>query len=404
MAPADGIGGRPAAGPTSPWAATGVLRWLAGVAPLEPALARPSDWRRLAERCAALRVLPQMFLRLSDSPGSIPPADMPEYSRRRLESLVRTTRGIQGGCRALHVLRAAGVSAVGFKGIAAIGWLHGGQPRRGVGDTDIAVPPDFADAAIEALLAAGFTPKVAGVRREEIVRFSRTSPGSAGNESLSLRGGDGTEIDVHWRLGGFDMAGMVADARMVRVLTDEVPLVRPGLGLLLAAHHSLRNDFVPDECLRDLLDASGWLRLLAADAAETAWADREARRLGLDVPLGAFAIILAEHGLHPAAAGHPTDPASALLVDLFRAHDESGPLNTDLVYLCSLGPAWKLCTGLLTGGAGYVRAMRAMEAANREQRPGLVGRLVRLAADAWTVRRSRWRSLRTLARCKDRAC
>ncbi len=395
---------RATAEPASPWAATSVLRWLAGVAPLAPAPASPSDWRRLVDRCATLRVLPQMFLRLNDSPGWIPPADAAEYSQRRLESLVRTTRGIQGGCRALQVLRAAGIPAVGFKGIAAVGWLHGGQPQRGVGDTDIAVPPERADAALDALVAAGYAPKVEGVRREDIVRFSRTSPGSAGNESLSLRGGDGGEIDVHWRLGGFDVAAMIADARMIRVLTDEVPLVRPGLGLLLAAHHSLRNDFVPDECLRDLLDASGWLRLLATDAGEATWTDREARRIGLDAALGAFEIILAENGLQPLRARPPIDASSALLAELFRAQCESGPLNTDLVYLCSLGPGWRLVKGLLTGGAGYVRAMRAMEAANREHQPGITGRLVRLASDAWRVRWSRWRSLRALARCKDRAC
>jgi len=392
------------AGPLVPWGVPSLLRWLAGVTPLVPAPEGPSDWRRLARQCARLRVLPQMFLRLNETPQWIPDADAPEYSQRRLESLVRTSRGIRGGCRALHALRAAGIPAVGFKGIAAVGWLHGGQPQRGVGDTDIAVPPERADAAIESLLTAGFVPKVAGIPRDDIVKFSRTSPGSAGNESLSLHDGDGGEIDVHWRLGGFDVAAMITDARMVRVLTDDVPLVRPGLGLLLATHHSLRNDFVPDECLRDLLDASGWLRLLAADPVEASWTDREARRTGLDAALGAFAIILADNGLIPLQARSPDGSASALLAELFRAQCESGPLNTDLVYVCSPRPAWRLVKGLLTGGAGYVRTMRAMEAANGEQQPGIVGRLRRLAADAWAVQWSRWRSLRALARCKDRAC
>lgn len=408
MTTVDGSDGRaraaPQAGPPAPWGVPCLLRWLAGVTPLVPAPADSADWRRLAERCSTLRVQPQMFYRLNESPGWIPPADAREYSQRRLESLVRTSRGIQGGCRALHVLRSAGIAAVGFKGIAAVGWLHGGQPRRGVGDTDIAVPPDRADAAIESLLAAGFTPKVAGIPREDIVRFSRTSPGSAGNESLSLRGNDGSEIDVHWRLGRFDVAAMIADARLVRVLTDDLPLVRPGMGLLLAAHHSLRNDFVPDECLRDLLDASGWLRLLAADAGEAAWTDREARRTGLDAALGAFSIILAENGLYPPRTPPPIGSASALLADLFRAQCDSGPLNTDLVYVCSIRPGWRLLKGLLADGPGYVRVMRAMEAANREHQPGIVGRLRRLAADARAVQWRRWRSLRALARCKDRAC
>lgn len=390
--------------PSPAWKPIALLRWLAGVAPLDPSPKAEGEWRLLADRCAAIRVLPQMFLRQDAEPGSIPPADAREHARRRLDSVVRTSRVLQGGCRTLRILGSAGIPAVGFKGIAAVGWLHGGRPTRGIGDADIAVSPSRSAEAIEVLLAAGFHPTLAGIPHDEVVRFSRGSPGSAGNESLSLTTDEGVEVDLHWKLGAFDVDAMLADARRIRVLSDEVPLVRPGTGLLLTVHHSLRNDFVPDECIRDLLDAVGWLRILATDSVESAWTDQEARRIGLDAAIEAFALVLSRNGVNPMRPSCLAGTASTLLADLFLEQCDAGPLNTDLVYLCSLGPGWRLFRALIGGGAGYLRAMRAMEAANGESQQGIGERFRRLASDAWRVPPDRWRCLRELARCKNRVC
>lgn len=391
---------REAAGRT--WTVPALLRWLSGSAPLVPELSPAAGWRALAHRCDALRILPQAMLRLASEAGSIPAADVSEFSARQIQATVKAGRALHFGCRALVSLRDAGIAAAGFKGIAAVGWLHGGQPSRGLGDADILVPASQATKALNVLQAAGYRSKVASISVAEAIAFARNSPGSAGNESISLVTDEGFEVDLHWRLGAFDVDAAVAEASPVRVLGAAVPLVRPGVGLLLSAHHALRNDFVPDEVIRDMLDASGWFRLLSADPAEAAWADREARRIGLDAACGACAAVLADAGLQGGRGVPPPGAPARALAELFSGQ-VSHPMNTDLVYLCSLRPSLTLLSGLLRGGRGYLRAMRAVERAHGELQVPISARLTWLIADAWSLPWRRWRQLRALAAAKDRA-
>ncbi len=385
----------------SPWTATALLRWLAGAAPLDPPLSHELGWRALADRCDALRVLPQAMLRLTRGPDAVPGPDMTARSARRLEATVRTGRVLHFGCRALVALREAGIDAAGFKGIAAVGRLHGGQPTRGIGDVDIMVSQSQAKEALDALLSAGFRPKVAGLSADEVIAFARASPGSAGNESISLVTDGDFEVDLHWRLGAFDVNAALASASPVCVLGEEVPLVRPGLGLMLSAHHALRNDFVPDEVIRDLLDALGWFTLLSHDAAECAWTERESRRLGLDVACDACTAILADAGLLTSRGVPAPDSPARALADLFR-DQSSAPMNTDLVYLCSLRPALTILRGVIHQGRGYLRAMHAVEHAHGEVQLPLHARLRCLISDAWSAPMQRWSQLRALAAAKDR--
>lgn len=383
------------------WTVPALLRWLSGGAPLDPPLSRELGWRDLADRCDALRVLPQAMLRLSAEGHSLTDAEVRELSYRRLEATVRTGRVLHVGCMALMALRDAGVAAAGFKGIAAVGYLHAGQPTRGIGDVDILVSPRLAHRAIDALMAAGFRPKVAGLDAREVIAFARTSPGSAGNESISLVTDGDFEVDLHWQLGAFEVDAALDSATRVPVLGAEVAVVRPGLGLMLSAHHALRNDFVPDEVIRDLLDVRDWIRMLERDAEESAWTERESRRMGLDVACDACAAILGDAGLPTGRSELAQGTPARTLADLF--HDQSQqPMNTDLVYLCSMRPAMAMLGGMLRQGRGYLRAMRAMEHAHGERQLPIGSRVGRLLADAWSAPARRWRQLRALAAAKDR--
>ncbi len=384
------------------WTAATLLRWLSGTAPLDPALSGGGSWRSLADRCQKLRVLPQAILRITSGSDHLPQADRAAIAHRRIEATASCARRLHFGCRALALLRDAGIVAAGFKGIAAIGRLHQGQPARGIGDVDVLVSPTSATRAITVLHDAGFRSKVQGLSTEQVIAFARSSPGSAGNESISLVTAEGIEVDLHWKLGAFDVDRALADASPVQVLGVPVPLVRPGLGLLLSAHHALRNDFVPDEVIRDLLDAHGWLRLLAQEPAEAAWADREAQRTGLNVAVEACAAILCDTGVADRAQVPSPGPAARALADLF--HDQlARPMNTDLAYLCSVRPGIAILAGLIRGGRGYLRAMRAVERAHGEVSMPLHVRLGRLISDAWSAPVRRWSQVRTLARAKDRA-
>jgi hypothetical protein len=389
-------------GAPATWTASALLRWLSGAAPLDPPLSQERSWRSLADRCEKLRVLPQAMLRITSESDPRPQADRVAMAHRRIEATASCARRLHFGCRALASLRDAGIAAAGFKGIAAIGRLHQGQPARGIGDVDVLVSPASATRALEVLQDAGFRSKVEGLPTEAVIAFARSSPGSAGNESISLMTAEGIEVDLHWKLGAFDVDAALAQASPVRVLGDAVPLVRPGLGLLLSAHHALRNDFVPDEVIRDLLDANGWFRQLVQDPAEAAWADREAHRTGLDVAVEACAEILADSGVAARAQVPSPGTAARALADLFR-DQLARPMNTDLVYLCSMRPCMAILAGLLRGGRGYLRAMRAVEHAHGEASVPLHARLGRLMSEAWSAPGRRWSQVRTLARAKDRA-
>jgi hypothetical protein len=384
------------------WTATALLRWLSGTAPLDPPLSPERSWRSLADRCEKLRVLPQAMVRTTSESDHLPQADRVAMAHRRIEATASCARRLHFGCRALASLRDAGIAAAGFKGIAAIGRLHQGQPSRGIGDVDVLVSSTSATRAITALQGAGFRSKVEGLSTEEVIAFARSSPGSAGNESISLVTAEGIEVDLHWKLGAFDVDAALAEASPIRVLGDTVSLVRPGLGLLLSAHHALRNDFVPDEVIRDLLDANGWFRLLAQDPAEAAWADREAKRTGLNVAVETCAAILVDSGVADRTEVPSPGSAARALADLF--HDQlARPMNTDLAYLCSVRPGMAILAGLIRGGRRYLRAMRAVERAHGEASLPLHARLGRLISDAWSAPVRRWSQVRTLARAKDRA-
>ena len=152
---------------------------------------------------------------------------------------------------------------------------------------------------------------------------------------------------------------------------------------------------------RDMLDAGGWFRLLQADPAEAAWVDLEARRVGLDAACDACAAVLADIGLKSGRGAPQRGTPAHALAELFSSQ-VSRPVNTDLVYLCSVRPSLVLLSGLLRSGRGYLRAMRAVEHAHGESQVPIGTRLARLMADAWSLPWQRWRQLRALAAAKDR--
>ncbi|MEB3265233.1 MAG: nucleotidyltransferase family protein [Cyanobacteriota bacterium] len=378
--------------------ASALMAWLLN--PAETAPVPPQQWRCLLERCQALRIGPQAMHRLAVEPGAVPAADQHEFNRLRMQGFVATTQVLRVGCRALERLRAAGIQAVGFKGLATVGWLHGGRPERGMGDCDLLISSADCQRALIVLLEAGFLPTVQDVAVDDLIEFVASSPGSAGNRAISLAGPDGSEIDLHWHLGGLDVAVLMGDARPRAVLGLEVPLVRPAVGCLLAVQHALRNDFVPDEVIRDLLDAAGWLALLEGDPAEQAWLLQMVRRAGLEDALVAVALIL--QAVNSRVWCLPPSPRAQALVDHWTRQLEHQAINRDLLYLCSLRPGRRLLAGVARSGAEYWRVMGAMETAIGDQRRSVRRRLLMLARAAWRTSWSDWQRLRALASLKAR--
>lgn len=375
-----------------------ILRWLAD--PEAAAPAPPEAWTALLSRCHTFRLLPQAALRLADEPKPIPPLLTSQLSRCRVASFSRSAAVLRGGLRALDVLLTAAIPAAGFKGIAAIAWLQHGRAERTMADIDLLVQARDAEAAGLALTAAGFTTKVQGVSAASLRTFTSTSPGSAGNESLTLRDDAGAEIDLHWKVGRMELDQVIGAARPARLLNREVPIVRPAHALLFSALHALRNDFLPEVVLRDLLDAAGWFSLLAEDPQEQQIVRRTAALTGLEAPLAAMACILNDLEVQGSQWLAPAWSARAL-ADLFHTQSDGLMLNRDLTYLFSLRPLLQILGGLSSHGPAYLAAMRATEAAYGQTSLPLRTRLRKLLGAASRTSLRQWSLLRALATAKD---
>ena len=378
--------------------ASALMAWLLN--PAEATPLPPEQWRRLLERSDALRIGPQVMQRLAMDPAAVPAADQHEFNRLRMKGFVATTQVLRAGCRALALLRSAGIRAAGFKGLATVGWLHAGRPERGMGDCDLLIESVDLQTSLSVLMGQGFQAIVQDVPLNELVEFVASSPGSAGNRAITLVSSDGFEIDLHWHLGGLDCAALIADARPRLVLGFNVLLVRPAVGLLLAVQHALRNDFAPDEVIRDLLDAAGWFAFLDGDPSEWAGMLQMVRRAGLSDALGAVALILqtlqAWHGSLPSSA------RAQALADHWASQMDDRSINRDLLYLCSLRPGRQMLVGLMRSGGRYLRVMGAMEEAIGDQRRSLRRRLLQLVHAAWRTSWPEWKRLRALASLKAR--
>jgi hypothetical protein len=285
-----------------------------------------------------------------------------------------------------------------------MGVLYNGPGDRTFQDVDVLVAERDLEHSLRVLGNAGFMPAVSG-SLQDYLAFVRRSPGFAGNEAVALADSVGGTIDLHWRLGRLETEPLLAEAEPVRIFGRPVPLVRPTHCITLAAHHALRNDFVPDEIVRDLIDFRNWLARMQDPAQALAAGDfaEQNRLLG---PALALARLVEGYTEHPSPTLAEKPAAEHLRVatdleELYRIQLEEGCLNTDLVYLASGRSIGQILAGLSSGWGRYRAQMKALEQTNGRLPAPLGGRLRRFAADVWRLPLRRWRLVRTLAAAKS---
>jgi hypothetical protein len=360
------------------------------------------EWPAVLRLCARWKVLPAVAARLAALGRSMPPTEADELRRGTAAQFIRTSLCLRAGSEAMQGLHAAGIKAAAFKGGAVIALLHANARDRMLQDVDILIRADDLAAALMALEANGYRRHVGTGSLADYIAFVRNSPGAAGNQAVSLSNPAGNHIDLHWKLGRFDTEALLGTARPVRMLNVETTVVRPAFGLLLTVHHAVRNDLVPDEIARDILDCGGWFRLLAADSAELSYVLDYARRWGLDDAVQAVSMIVQHFaGDSPLPATAIGSTASAL-ADLYLRQLDSEPINSDLPYLASPRAVGQILSGALSGWRRYAGLMREFEAANGEESLTLPERVKRLTTAAWHLSPAQWRQVRALARAKDR--
>jgi hypothetical protein len=367
------------------------------------------DWpwcSALAERWGAI---PRLRERIRSRGLDLPESAAADLDRRFREGYARSILQARAGLTICAALEREHVRAVAFKGLASMAVLYDGPDERVILDADILIGASDLERAVRILSEQGFHPEIPG-DLAEYVAFVRHAPRFGGNEVLAFHDGRGATIDLHWRLGtGLDPAAIIERAQDATLLGTPLRVVAAEDGVLLCAHHALRNHFTPDTLIRDLLDLDRWAaRLASAGAIETAI--QSARTHGLAAPLLAATSIIALHSPRSAAAqiasllsaASPARVRSAgRLHDLFTIQVREGPFDRDLLYLFRSGELREVLSGMLFGGRRHLEMARTMDTAlaGRPMSPS-----VRLRQLARSIRRLRPRHiplLRALARSKD---
>jgi hypothetical protein len=365
------------------------------------AITARGGWPAVTGLVERWKVFPALSVRAVVDRVPIPQDLASQLARNTAVQFFRTTVCMRAGCDTLRLLTEAGIPALAFKGAAVLAHLHTGMRDRMVRDVDVLIRPDDLHASLSLLEAKGFRRCIGEGSIEDYISFVEHSPGSAGNHAISLVNQQDAAVDLHWKLGRFDSTRLLESAVSVEVLGTPIRVVRPAFGLLLTVHHALRNDLVPDEIARDLLDCTGWFRWMAARPGEMECACEEAARLGLAEVLGAMAVIVRElGGQAPESLGKA--PASRALADLYFRQLEEGPINTDLAYLGSGRAGGQILKGALTGWRRYQGIMRAFESRQGEASLSLTQRGLRLVRSVVRLSPRHWHQLRALTRAKDR--
>jgi hypothetical protein len=398
----------------------------------------PANARLLVDTAIAWGVAPALRHRLRSLPDGWPASTATWLDQVARLEVARSLALTASGAAALAALLEAGIAAAGFKGMALVSRRRG-LPQRSMSDVDLLVSDTSLPQAIAVLTGAGFTLAIPGPLHE-YVDFIRKAPHFSGNLAVPLLDVEGSRgvatcrsIDLHWGFGrmcgpALQPAAVLARSVAGRVFGKAVRTVSRTDGLLLAAHHAIRENFTPTAVVKNLLDIAALAddpldrveRIGPLDRVERIEPrggplDRVERIEPLDasvlagagtpaVALGVCARILSRwnpgsealEALRSLAEASPSTRSRTGrdLQALFENQIDAPPVNRDLVHLLHPGSLLDvLRTGLL-----HPRRNRRLMAVFRDV-PGRE-RLWRLVADLLRSRGDDLRLYRTLARVK----
>jgi hypothetical protein len=178
--------------------------------------------------------------------------------------------------------------------------------------------------------------------------------------------------------------------------------------VLLTAHHSIRNNFIPNEMIRDLLDVQAWMTSLEVD--DLIELCTVAKASGLLAPLIAMVRIISRYDsreslnerarLFDDHASKDIERVAQQLVQLFLVQLERGPMNRDLLYLANLSSLRRIMSGGLSDWPAYRARMLELEIKKAGSPDLLSGRMRRLWRAVRMMTQRDWSHILTLANIK----
>jgi hypothetical protein len=249
--------------------------------------------------------------------------------------------------------------------------LYGDPKHRTIADVDLLILRADLPRALVCFERQGYTRR-GSETLDEYLRFVKNAPGLAGNQSISLFGKEGGEIDLHWTLDGCGLATEQILERAVpaRLMGATIPVTDSRDGCLLTVHHVIREGVAIEGACRDLLDIRLWCEHLQENhqlEAAMKWAVRS----GYQTSALAVTSLLRSYDDSSAAAraaellNELTSPAerksAALLTELFHYQMGNGRLAEDVLYLVHSRPWRQILQGLGRDWSGYRRSMQTFD-------------------------------------------
>ena len=368
-------------------------------------------WRSLIDVALVWKALPALKKRLSALKVELDSTTLAHLRRLSAVTVLRSSTVARRGVEAIELLVQAGVPVAAFKGLAAMAFQGSSRTLQ---DVDILISRQTLASAVLALEAKGYR-RATSASIDQYVEFVHNSPGFSGNEAIVLTAPGGGDVDLHWRVGPkksarFESAGLLTRSRQRTLDGRRIPVLDTIDLLLLTVHHAVRNNFVPDDTIRDLMDVQAWLDSLERDRLmhQVVEAAEEATLLA---PMTAMAAIVARLRTGEAMSVAAQALAGATRVkegrttrsleNLFFSQLRNGPLNPDIIYLTGTRPLVKILAGGLSGWPKYRQRMRELEMRKDGAPVPLVRRLIQLWKSVVGLSAGEWSHLRTLARLKN---
>jgi hypothetical protein len=218
----------------------------------------------LARLAWAWRVVPRLDERVRGG-ASLGPEGDAALSELALAAAAQSTLfWHRAGC-AVRCLSDAGVAVGAFKGIGAIAALYGTPAARMVSDVDLVIDTVDVERAITALRAEGFelSEPIRDAGVHEWVESLHSPMVQLRDLFVSLRDGEGFEVDLHLRFGHSPPSRMTAPSLLGRRRTatvgrTSVPVLAPADLMVLNVYHSLKDLMALRSAARDLCDLAAW--------------------------------------------------------------------------------------------------------------------------------------------------
>jgi len=374
-----------------------LVRLLVNRTPL-PGTAIP--WPAVAEVAIQWHVGSFLLSRLDSYGGEVPAAVRTLLIHHHRQTFSRSALLAANGARICRVLEDQGIPVIAFKGLGVMAQLYAGSHERSTRDVDLLVEEENLDSAVAALSAAGLAVEHKGdlaTYREKL----RELNGMVGNQSVNLHHPDWGDVDLHWRFGRnpaeeLNPARIFGRSEWRPLFGHQIRVVGPMDGLVLAAHHAIRENFNPATMLRDVLDTQRWLERLEA-LGEFDAALSHVERCRMAEPVAAIASLLGHRGVLERLGNTSASRDLALLFEMQMSGDS---VNRDAQRLLDPREWQKMWRYGIGGVAGYQQLMSVHVPGQRVPWAERFGRLGRILGGLKLTKWRRWRALRTLVRVR----